>query len=609
MVVVRQKAERKWKPQVFLAGAASMFLGIIMLRHQEPGSDEPYWAWFLIPGAAVVLGLAVHGWQRTVGSSGVVARWAARTKRNDGVASAWNVWRVAGRRAMRRKAEVVKPSLATASVWVRLKTPTKEYATPLARVGSQRVWSPVEDVTLRIGGPRTGKTGELACRILDAPGAVIATSTRTDLLELTGPVRKEKGPVEVFNPSGVGKLDSTIGFDPLAGCEDPPTATSRAADLMSGVSSPGSDGDRDYWTGQARRALAALMHAAALGDDCSMRTVLAWVSDPDSATDVRRYLRRSCEPSWQHDAAQFLATNDRTRSSITSTIMPALGWLSDATASSAACTDTAERNRFDVERLLAEHGSVFMLGAEDSQVAPLVTALTGFIAREARRIAGEQPKGRLDPALTLALDEAALICPIPLDNWTADMGGRGVTIHIAAQSRAQLRQRWGETGADSIMNNAATLLLYGGTRSADDLAAYSTLTGERDEKLHTHDADGRLTSTTSRKVPVLSSAEIARMPERRVVIIRRNMPPAIGRVQMAWKRPEVKKAARLAKREANRVRKAQAAEPLLDGPVGYPPAAPAPGVEPENVPGLPAPRSPQPEQVRYEITPETGVDQ
>jgi hypothetical protein len=40
-----------------------------------------------------------------------------------------------------------------------------------------RVWSPVEDVTLRIGGPRTGKTGELCGRILDAPGAVIVTST------------------------------------------------------------------------------------------------------------------------------------------------------------------------------------------------------------------------------------------------------------------------------------------------------------------------------------------------------------------------------------------------------------------------------------------------
>ena len=78
---------------------------------------------------------------------------------------------------------------------------------------------------------------------------------------------------------------------------------------------------------------------------------------------------------------------------------------------------------------------MYLLGAEDAQVAPLLCALTGHIARTARQIASEMPSGRLDPSLTLALDEAAIICPIPLDSWTADMGGRNVTIHIAVQSR------------------------------------------------------------------------------------------------------------------------------------------------------------------------------
>jgi hypothetical protein len=68
---------------------------------------------------------------------------------------------------------------ALAEGWQRFLVPIRELATPLARVGLLRIWSPVEDVTLRIGGPRSGKTGELAGRILDAPGAVIATSTRT----------------------------------------------------------------------------------------------------------------------------------------------------------------------------------------------------------------------------------------------------------------------------------------------------------------------------------------------------------------------------------------------------------------------------------------------
>src|SRR5207245_806989 len=120
-----------------------------------------------------------------------------------------------------------------------------------------------------------------------------ATSTRTDLIELTAGLRAQRGPVRVFNPAGVGGLPSTVTFDPLAGCERPATATSRATDLLAGVSSPGvQGGDREFWAAQARRVLAALMHAAALGSG-SMRDVLAWVADPDDAAgEVRRFLRR-----------------------------------------------------------------------------------------------------------------------------------------------------------------------------------------------------------------------------------------------------------------------------------------------------------------------------
>ena len=250
-----------------------------------------------------------------------------------GCAGFWAILRVASGFAMRRKATVLRPSLRELGWCRRHLVPTREVATPVARVGLLRVWSSIEDVTLRIGGPRTGKTGELAGRILDAPGAVIATSTRTDLIELTGPCRSHRGPVLVFNPCGVGGIVSTITFDPLSGCDHPATASSRAADLLAGISTPGREGgDREFWAGQARRVLASLLHAAALGEG-SMRQVLAWVADPDAgAAEVQRFLRRSPEPAYESDALQFLGTNDRTRSSICATIMPALGWLTDATA-------------------------------------------------------------------------------------------------------------------------------------------------------------------------------------------------------------------------------------------------------------------------------------
>ncbi|HVK25937.1 MAG TPA: TraM recognition domain-containing protein [Actinokineospora sp.] len=538
--VVRNVRARLLAVAVVVA-ATGFWLGADVVPEATPGRGLR--VLLSIGGVLAAVLVSVSWWYSRRGSAQVVNRWSRKSRRNDGVASPWAILKTASWFAVRRRAGVVRPSLAELSWWRRWRTPIREFATPVARVGIFRVWSLVEDVTLRFGGPRTGKTGELACRILDAPGALIATSTRTDLIDVTGAVRAQLGPVHVFNPSGVGGLASTITFNPLSGCEDPAVATSRAADLLSGVSAPGgAGGDREFWAGQARRVLAALMYAAALGKG-TMRDVLAWVADPDNAAAaVSRNLRRQPDKAWESDALQFLSTNDRTRSSICSTIMPALGWLTDATAAKAA-----EDGEFDVEQLLDSRGTVYMLGAEDAQTAPLVTALTGHIARQARRLAGFAPGGRLDPPLTLALDEAALVCPIPLDNWTADMGGRGVTIHIALQSRAQLRAKWGDTGAGAIMNNAATLLIFGGTRDHDDLNAYSALTGDRDENVDTVDADGNVTSTTVRRVPVLSPGQIAQLPAGHVVVIRRGMAPAVGKTEMAWKRRDVKAARRAAK--------------------------------------------------------------
>ncbi|MCR3720168.1 MULTISPECIES: type IV secretory system conjugative DNA transfer family protein [Prauserella salsuginis group] len=538
-----RKSRAKFTRRVVAGGVALFGLGWLMSRMPAETPGQEFWPWLMIAGALPLVTVVVLVARRRTGTVGTVSRWSRRSKRNDGVASPWTILRTASWFAVRRKAAVLRPHLRQMSWWRRWTVPITELATPLARVGPLRVWSPIEDVTLRLGGPRTGKTGELAGRILDAPGAVIATSTRTDLVELTGACRARTGPVSVFNPSGLGGMESSVTFDPLSGCEEPKTATVRAADLLSGAATSVGGGDMEFWQSQARRVLASLMHAAALGGG-SMRDVLAWVADPDNAgTEVQRFLRRSPEPAFEQDALQFLGTNERTRSSICSTIMPALGWLTDATASAAAAEGS-----FDVAELLAGRGTVFMLGAEDSQVAPLVTALTGHIAREARRLAAFEPGGRLDPPLTMALDEAALICPVPLDNWTADMGGRNVTIHIAAQSRSQLRQRWGDDGAATILNNSAALMIYGATRDSEDLAAYSALAGERYEETPTWDEDGELKSVSSQRVPVLTQSQIAQLPPGRVLMIRRNMPAAVGRVRMAWKRHDVRAETRAARR-------------------------------------------------------------
>lgn len=540
-------------------------------------------AWFVVKqlpvtvylvgvGAAVLTVFVV--WLRRTRTSSVVNRWGAKSRRKAGVASTIDIARVASWQAARRKATTVRPSLGELNRRERARVRTTEIAVPLVRVGALRVWSLVEDVICVFGGPRTGKTGWLAGRVIDAPGAAVVTSTRTDLYDLTSRLRTPRGPVLVFNAVGLGDLPSTVTFDPLTGCKDPVTASERATDLLA-AGSTARGGDREFWEAQARRVLASLLHAAALGDR-SMHNVLSWVANPEAAKrEVTAHLLASPATAYVEDAVQFLDTNERTRSSITSTIMPALGWLTNPSAALAG-SNTAP---LDVGEMLRSRTTVYLLGAEETQAAPLVCALTGHIAREARRLAAKAPGGRLDPPLTLALDEAALISPVPLDSWTADMGGRGVSIIAAFQSRAQMVARWGETGAAIILNNTASVMVFGGTKDRDDLAYWSSLAGDRDEPVETTGSDGKVSSRTVRKVPVLAPAQIANLPTGKVVVFRRGMPPVVGRARMAWKRRDVKAQARLARRETVAV--VEAAETVTRvtpdaGAAAMPPPIPTP---------------------------------
>ncbi len=68
--------------------------------------------------------------------------------------------------------------------------------------------------------------------------------------------------------------------------------------------------------------------------------------------------------------------------------------------------------------------SLYLIGREGG-ARTLIGALTAEVAHQVRMHAAAAPGGRLDPPMTALLDEAPLTCgPIPLHDWTADMGGR-----------------------------------------------------------------------------------------------------------------------------------------------------------------------------------------
>jgi hypothetical protein len=80
----------------------------------------------------------------------------------------------------------------------------------------QILYASLEDVVIAVMAPRAGKTTALtAPGILDAPGAVIATSNKPDVWTTTSATREAKGTVFVFDPQAITHTERSWWWNPL----------------------------------------------------------------------------------------------------------------------------------------------------------------------------------------------------------------------------------------------------------------------------------------------------------------------------------------------------------------------------------------------------------
>jgi type IV secretion system protein VirD4 len=463
------------------------------------------------------------------------------TSRTDGMATGRDLRRSMSAGQVRRTARITRPGLERPG-----RGAAREYGIALVRQGQAGRWlyASLRDVILLVAPPQTGKTALLGNTVIDAPGALVATSTKPDIFEHTAAVRP--GPMVVLNPEGLGGIPSTLRWSPIEGCHRPATAIERAGYLLAGAPSSGDLTDRNFWDGMNARLLRSLLYAAAVaGRD--MHSLYAWISEPGDETPLRILRRHVQTPAgWELDLEQIRQAPIRTRDSAYLTLAQAFQWMADPEMAEAACPEPGEPT-FNVERFLAERGTLYLLGSErpHGSLGPLFTALTGHIHERAKHIASQRRHGRLDPPLTMVLDEAALICPVPLERWTADSGGRGIVLAIAVQSPSQLYDRWGQRGGETIWNNANIKLVFGGLAVARDLEDLSTLCGDRIERArsHTMGADMKRSTTVSeRLVRVLPANLIRQIPDGQALLLRRNTPPVMGRIRPVWERTDVRRA-------------------------------------------------------------------
>jgi type IV secretion system protein VirD4 len=422
--------------------------------------------------------------------------------------------------------------------WERLLLPVTTYAVRLGRAHfGRRVIAGMEDQTLVLAAPRTGKSGWLADRIIDHPGAVVTTTTRTDLFENTAALRARQGAVHVFNPEGIGGLESTFRWNPLQGCDQPAIALQRAVSFTAATESKGLH-DMAFWIGKASSVLASLLHAAAL-DGRTMHDVYQWAHGlDDSAPERILSAHPNAAQGWLGPIREVRRPG-RTADSIRMTVTRALAWLADPAV--VETTSPGPGEGFDVAEFASGRNTLYMIGSgrEEAPIAPLFRAFAEYVHVGAAFVGSLQPHRRLDPPLLMALDEVTQICPVPLPLWMADSAGKGILIVAVCHGLAQLEARWDDSGAHAIWDTAGIKVILGGVSDPDTLERLSRLCGEIALRTHTRTRgdDGRRARTvTYQHVRVLPPELLRALPEWRALILRTNLSPVIVRLRMAWRR-------------------------------------------------------------------------
>lgn len=535
------------------AGGIEAGLGVL-LNPGDPASAlgapglgaVAYW----ITAAVLILTVGALGWWvwQTVREHG--RRAGADPYRIVGTATRAEVAKAASENALLRRARILRPSLS--------KPGPADVGYRIGTAHGKGVWASVEDSILLVGPPRSGKgAGVVVNMILDAPGAVITTSTRPDNLTATLRARQRRGgPVAVFDPQRLAEgVPAGLRWSPVRGCEDPLTAMIRATGLASGtgLSAGGVEGG-GFWEGKTRTALQALLHAAAL-DRRPPGELFRWTLDPASAAEAVAILTANPHAAvgWADSLQAMIDSDPRTRDSIWQGVSLSLAALADPRVLDAV--SPREGEDFDPAAFLRDRGTLYLLatGAGANNSAALVAAFIEDLVETARRLAARSPSARLDPPVLLALDEIGNLSPLPsLPTLMAEGGGSGLTTLPVLQSLAQARDKWGRDAAAAVWGASIVKIVLGGGSDRDDLQDLSTLIGERDELTDSTtigDHGTRSSQRSIRRVPIMPPDTIRTLPQGTALVLLRSTRPIVTRMRQWTERPEGEGARLLADRE------------------------------------------------------------
>ncbi len=440
----------------------------------------------------------------------------------DGVARRAEVVRDFGARAVVKRGKYTRPGLAKPRV--------DEVSWTVGRSRGVTVHVSTEESMVIQGAPRSGKGLYVIINaILDAPGAVVTTSTRADNLVVTMKARASGGrPVTVFDPQGMSGLPTTLRWSPVRGCEDPDIATRRALVITADTEFKG---ENAAWQKRAVIVLQCLLHAAALSGD-GVRAFRRWSSSPILAKEALAFLERpEAALGWQADLLGIIDDDPRNTSNSWIGVSAAVAPLSSPKVL-AALDPHGEAEQFDPKEFIRQRGTLYLIGTKSGAAAagPYLSALIDDIDYSAREMAFVAAGGRLDPPLSLILDEIANLSPWPgLPVVLSDGGGIGISTIVVLQSLSQARSGWSIDEAATIWDAAIIKVIFGGGSDERDLRALAGLIGERSTTVNTRSwsSQGRQDGEQIRESPVIPLHEIRRLPAGTAIMLGRRTRPIL----------------------------------------------------------------------------------
>ncbi|WP_405979559.1 type VI secretion protein [Streptomyces sp. NBC_00158] len=282
-----------------------------------------------------------------------------------------------------------------------------------------------------------------------AEGAALVVTSSPALWAETKDARAKLGPVLLYDPSHLCDTPARMHWNPADGCADRDTAAARAVALLAPVR-PQARLDSAL-ADTAETLLRSWLQAAAL-DGLPFKQLARWAQG-NGAQDPVRTLRThpQAAPGAAGELESALTAHPERREQAQQLTARALSCLT-----SIHIREACNPNRTDsltLASFAAEGGTLYVLGEplEDPRTnpgaMPLLTALAADVVEHGRRMAARSSHGRLDPPLSLVLEDVAAVAPVPrLPDLLQD---EALPLLALCRSREQARSRWPEWPTDA----------------------------------------------------------------------------------------------------------------------------------------------------------------